>query len=167
MISLRRTTASIACACFCAACGGQKIANAPAPELAPAAASIESTVWAPELDIDLSKYVHTKSGAYYRDLVAGTGAIARVGDHLTMRYEVRLTNGQVVNGGPTSAPVEMALGSDIVREWVETVPGMRVGGIRRAIVPPGLAYGVHGNPDANIPPNAIVVLDIELLKIRP
>ncbi|HTR78203.1 MAG TPA: FKBP-type peptidyl-prolyl cis-trans isomerase [Gemmatimonadaceae bacterium] len=148
------------------ACGG----GTPPPQSGasplPSAASIESTTFAPELQIDLGQSTRTKSGAYYRDLVKGTGAVAGLGDHLRVRYEARLPDGRLVNGGPTSAPVDITLGSSVVRGWVETIPGMRVGGIRRAIVPPELGYGSRGSPDANIPPNAIVIFDIELLKVE-
>lgn len=46
------------------------------------------------------------------------------------------------------------------------IEGMRVGGIRRVNVPPHLAYGGTGVPAAGIPPNALLICDVELLELQ-
>jgi FKBP-type peptidyl-prolyl cis-trans isomerase len=55
--------------------------------------------------------------------------------------------------------------ANMIAGWQQGVPGMRVGGIRKLVVPPELAYGVHGQGD-NVPPNATLVFEIELLAVR-
>ena len=56
------------------------------------------------------------------------------------------------------------------RRWIKgfdmAVIGMKVGGIRRAIVPPSLAYGATGSSDGAIPPNAALVFDILLVSVQ-
>ncbi|MBK8915251.1 MAG: FKBP-type peptidyl-prolyl cis-trans isomerase [Phycisphaerales bacterium] len=46
------------------------------------------------------------------------------------------------------------------------IEGMRVGGVRRTHVPPHLAYGKAGLPEAGIPPNAVLVFECELFELR-
>jgi FKBP-type peptidyl-prolyl cis-trans isomerase len=43
---------------------------------------------------------------------------------------------------------------------------MRVGGLRRLVLPPDLAYGARGTSDGQIPGNATLVFDIELLAVQ-
>ncbi len=59
--------------------------------------------------------------------------------------------------------VQLGVGG-IIEGWDKGVPGMRVGGQRRLVVPPSLAYGPARY--AVIPPNATLVFDIELLEVR-
>jgi FKBP-type peptidyl-prolyl cis-trans isomerase len=53
----------------------------------------------------------------------------------------------------------------VIKGWDQGVPGMRVGGRRRLVLPPELGYGSSGSGSA-IPPNATLVFDIVLLSVQ-
>jgi peptidylprolyl isomerase len=55
--------------------------------------------------------------------------------------------------------------NQVIEGWTKGVPGMKVGGTRRLIIPAAMAYG-ESSPSPNIPPNSDLVFDIELVKIN-
>jgi FKBP-type peptidyl-prolyl cis-trans isomerase FkpA len=106
------------------------------------------------------------------DLVVGTGPEATVGTSVTVNYTLWLydtskTDGkgaqvQTSVGGP---PFPFVLGvGQVIKGWDQGVVGMKVGGTRRLIIPPELAYGSAGQ--SGIPPNATLVFDITLLSVQ-
>jgi FKBP-type peptidyl-prolyl cis-trans isomerase len=78
-----------------------------------------------------------------------------------LRYTGYLTNGKQFDTGE----ITITIGTGkVIRAWDEGVLGMRVGGKRRLVSPPHLAYGAKGAAPA-IPPNAVLVFDMELLQV--
>jgi len=111
-------------------------------------------------------YVTTASGLKYHDIVVGKGAEAKPGDRVACHYTGRFTNGKVFDSSTGRGPYEFTLGrGEVIKGWDEGVTGMRVGGKRKLIVPPNLAYGAQGMPGA-IPPNSTLVFLVELSKIK-
>jgi FKBP-type peptidyl-prolyl cis-trans isomerase FkpA len=111
----------------------------------------------------------TSSAPYSQtDLVVGTGATAVATSTVTVRYEGWLYDTSKTDGKGTSfdssANSTFAL-SQVIAGWRQGVPGMRVGGTRRLIVPPELAYGSAGSAP-KIPPNATLIFDIGLLAVQ-
>ena len=63
------------------------------------------------------------------------------------------------------APFVFTVGAgQVIRGWDQGVPGMRIGGQRRLVIPAELAYGSRGS--GPIPPNATLVFEIELLSVQ-
>jgi len=58
-------------------------------------------------------------------------------------------------------------GNGVIKGWVNGVPGMKVGGKRRLVIPAAQAYGSSGSSDGSIPPNTDLVFEIELLAVNP
>jgi FKBP-type peptidyl-prolyl cis-trans isomerase len=104
------------------------------------------------------------------DLTVGTGATAATGNRVTVAYTGWLfDSSQPNNKGRQfdSAPsFTFTIGANqVIKGWDQGVPGMRVGGQRRLIIPPDLAYGSAGAGGGLIPPNATLVFDITLISI--
>ncbi|MBA3949205.1 MAG: FKBP-type peptidyl-prolyl cis-trans isomerase [Acidobacteria bacterium] len=104
------------------------------------------------------------------DLTVGTGATVAAGQTINVNYALWLydPNGPNLKGTqiPSQTPLTVTLSpGGIIQGWIQGVPGMKVGGIRRLLIPPSLAYGASGS--GPIPPNAWIVFDIELLAIAP
>jgi FKBP-type peptidyl-prolyl cis-trans isomerase FkpA len=103
------------------------------------------------------------------DLRVGSGAEATAGKRLTVNYTGWMYNpsgtdgkGQQFDTSVGRGAYSFTLGAgQVISGWDRGVAGMRVGGQRRLVVPPELAYGASGN--GPIPPNATLVFDIELL----
>jgi FKBP-type peptidyl-prolyl cis-trans isomerase FkpA len=106
------------------------------------------------------------------DLTVGTGGDAVSGKLLTVNYtgwfygESRPDKkGPVFDSNAGGDPFEFTLGvGDVIAGWDQGLQGMRVGGVRRLVVPPTLAYGATRS--GPIPPNATLVFEIELLEVQ-
>jgi FKBP-type peptidyl-prolyl cis-trans isomerase len=114
----------------------------------------------------------TSSGPYSQtDLVVGFGATANNGSRVTVAYTGWLYDTSKPNGKgnqfQSNAGFPFTLGAgQVIRGWDQGVLGMRVGGQRRLIIPPELAYG-NSTPDpTTIPPNATLLFDITLNSVQ-
>lgn len=110
--------------------------------------------------------ITTASGMKYVDLKVGEGATPRMGQGVQVHYTGWLENGQEFDSSyKTGRPAQFALGPGLIPGWNEALQSMKVGGKRRIILPPNLAYGPTGSPP-RIPPNATLTFEIELLGVR-
>jgi FKBP-type peptidyl-prolyl cis-trans isomerase FkpA len=112
----------------------------------------------------------TSNGTFTQtDLVVGTGATANTGNQVTVAYSGWLYDTTKTDGKGTlfdsnsSFPFTLGAGS-VIAGWDQGVVGMRVGGQRRLIIPPELAYGATGR--SGIPPNATLLFDITLNAVQ-
>ncbi|MGE0040580.1 MAG: FKBP-type peptidyl-prolyl cis-trans isomerase [Vicinamibacterales bacterium] len=108
------------------------------------------------------------------DLVVGTGAEAATGRIVVVNYTGWLydsgapdNKGRQFDSTTGRGPFTFVLGAgSVIRGWDQGVVGMKVGGQRRLVIPPELAYGSAGAGNGLIPPNATLVFDIELLLVQ-
>ena len=101
-----------------------------------------------------------------KDLIEGDGPAAKAGDPLTVHYVgVLFSNGEEFdNSYDRGQPFPLQLGAgQVIPGWDQGLVGMKVGGRRRIIIPPELAYGPQGQ--GSIPPNATLVFVVDLQSI--
>ncbi len=114
-----------------------------------------------------AKTVKLPDGLIYTDLKVGKGALPKPGQTAIVHYTGTFPDGKKFDSSrDRGKPFEFPLGQHrVIACWDEGVATMRVGGRRKLVCPPQLAYGVRGYPGA-IPPNATLNFDVELLGVR-
>jgi FKBP-type peptidyl-prolyl cis-trans isomerase len=102
------------------------------------------------------------------DEVVGTGAEAKNGDTVSVNYVGTLTDGKKFDSSyDRNQSFSFVLGAGkVIKGWDEGVAGMRVGGKRKLVIPPALAYGSQDIGNGLIPPNSTLVFEVELLEVR-
>ena len=100
------------------------------------------------------------------DVVEGDGVTVQSGATITAHYTGALCKNGIIfqSSHDYGEAITFAL-DQVIQGWQQGVPGMKVGGIRRLIIPSELAYG-SVRAAANIPPNSDLVFDIELMAIK-
>jgi FKBP-type peptidyl-prolyl cis-trans isomerase len=99
------------------------------------------------------------------DIVVGTGATVQAGATVTADYVGALMgNGTIFDasanhGGPQTFPL-----SGVIAGWSQGIPGMKVGGTRRLLIPSGLAYGSHAT--SGIPADSDLVFDVTVVAVQ-
>jgi len=109
--------------------------------------------------------VETVSELEILDTIIGDGDEVQPGDTITAHYTGALANNGVIfqSSHDFGRPATFGL-NQVIKGWTVGVPGMKVGGTRRLIIPAAMAYGTS-SPAPNIPPNSDLVFDIELIAI--
>jgi FKBP-type peptidyl-prolyl cis-trans isomerase len=100
------------------------------------------------------------------DTKVGSGSAVKATDTVTVDYTGAVAATGVIfqSSLDTGQPVTFAL-NQVIKGWTEGMPGMRVGGTRRLIIPADLAYGATPPQGSGIPANAPLVFDITLHSI--
>ena len=102
------------------------------------------------------------------ELVVGEGAEAQDFNKVVVNYTGTLEDGSVFDSSlkPGREPFTFTLGvGSVIKGWDQGVKGMKVGGKRKLTIPPELGYGAQGAGGV-IPPNAILIFDVELLEVQ-
>jgi FKBP-type peptidyl-prolyl cis-trans isomerase FkpA len=106
------------------------------------------------------------------DLTIGTGATAATGSRCITTYagwlyDTGKPNGKGNSFDPGPGPLTFTIGAGtLIKGFEQGVIGMKVGGFRRVIVPPDLAYGSSTPDPTKIPPNATLVFEITLTSVQ-
>jgi len=108
-------------------------------------------------------------GLEITDEVVGAGAEVLNGSIVTVNYIGVLTDGKKFDSSyDRNQPFSFVLGAEeVIKGWDEGILGMRVGGKRKLIIPPDLAYGNQNIGNGLIPPNSTLIFEVELLDIQP
>ena len=109
--------------------------------------------------------ITTASGLQYKVVKPAEGATPKETDVVSVHYEGRLVDGTVFDssiqrGSPIDLPV-----NGVIKGWVEALQLMHVGEKVELFIPSELAYGEQ-SPSPAIPPNSVLVFDLELLSIK-
>lgn len=101
------------------------------------------------------------------DTKLGEGEAVKTGDTVVMHYKGILDDGTEFDSSyKRNSPFTTTIGiGTVIKGWDQGIPGMKVGGKRKLVIPPDLGYGENGAPP-NIPPNATLTFDVELLEIK-
>lgn len=100
----------------------------------------------------------------------GDGAVAHVGDEVTLTCDTRVKDSEtkLASTEGWDAPLRLRVGDPTVLPGLSRgIDGLSVGSRARIEVPSALAYGSTGSPPAGIPADATLVFDVEILGVRP
>ena len=118
-----------------------------------------------ELGIDLSQMEQPEPGLYVLDVAEGVGDVANRTSRVRVHYVLWLADGTVVETSVGGEPFQFRLGgNEVIEGWNVAIPGMKVGGRRRVVVRPGLAYGSRGTD--GVPSDATLVFEVQLMDVR-
>jgi FKBP-type peptidyl-prolyl cis-trans isomerase len=120
---------------------------------------------------DAQQEIKTASGLRYTDNKAGTGKTAAAGRDVEVHYTGWIyldgLKGKQFDSSRSRGPFAFPLGGgQVIKGWDEGVAGMKEGGRRTLIIPPQLGYGERGAGGGLIPPNATLLFEVELLRVK-
>ena len=128
---------------------------------------LTKVTYAPSLHVDIGSMTKLPGGVYYQDEVVGSGTTAVNGKSLDVWYTGWLTDGTQFDSNISNGRgvFTFTLGAgQVIEGWDQGLVGMKVGGKRKLVIPPSLAYGAGGQ--GAIPGNAVLVFEVQLSAAR-
>lgn len=103
---------------------------------------------------------------HFEDIKEGTGEEVHSGDYIKIHYKGTLENGKEFDSSYNrNAPFQCRIGvGDVIEGWDMGVVGMKVGGKRKLVIPPQLAY--KDQSVGEIPANSTLIFEVELIGIE-
>jgi peptidylprolyl isomerase len=118
------------------------------------------------MQLDNFTPVNTVTELQKIDIKEGTGEEVQPGATITAHYTGAVAASGTVFQSSKDFGRPITFGLDqVIKGWTDGVPGMKVGGIRRLVIPADQAYGATPPYGSGIPANAALVFDIELVSI--
>ncbi len=112
-----------------------------------------------------SDVITTLSGLQYRVIKKGKGKSPKSSDTVTVNYEGKLTDGTIFDSSyQRGKPIKFKV-NGVIKGWSEALMLMSKGSVWELFIPPNLGYGAKGVP-GTIPPNAVLIFRVELIKPR-
>ncbi|MEL0644463.1 peptidylprolyl isomerase [Olleya sp. Ti.3.14] len=120
-----------------------------------------------ELDKLAAGFEETKSGLRYQIIQKGTGKKAEKGNQVSVHYKGQLADGTVFDSSyKRNQPLDFQVGvGQVISGWDEGIQLLQVGDKARFVIPSDLGYGSRGAGGA-IPPDAVLVFDVELVDVK-
>jgi FKBP-type peptidyl-prolyl cis-trans isomerase len=107
----------------------------------------------------------TASGLQYAVVKEGNGPSPKASDTVTVHYTGKLVDGKVFDSSvERGQPASFGVGQ-VIKGWTEALQLMKVGSKYQLVIPSELAYGSNPRQGGPIPPNAVLIFDVELLGI--
>ncbi|HUJ19744.1 MAG TPA: FKBP-type peptidyl-prolyl cis-trans isomerase [Nitrospirota bacterium] len=104
------------------------------------------------------------SGLQYKVITRGKGKSPKATDSVTVNYEGKLIDGTEFDSSYKRGQAATFPVNGVIRGWTEALQLMKEGAKWQLVIPPDLAYGPQGRP--GIPPNSILVFDVELVSVN-
>ena len=119
------------------------------------------------LDEIAAGFETTESGLRYKIIQKGSGTKAEKGKTVSVHYKGQLTDGTVFDSSyKRGNPIDFALGKgQVIAGWDEGIQLLQEGDKARFVIPSQLGYGSQGAGGV-IPPNAVLIFDVELMKVK-
>ncbi len=117
--------------------------------------------------LNLEGGITTADGLQFLELTAGNGKKPQPGEIVVMNYRATLPDGtEVLNSSLGNTPTSLIYNNQqLLPGWYEGLGLMSEGGKARMILPANLAFG--SQPPSNVPPNSPIILEVELVKVKP
>lgn len=133
---------------------------------APTASPVAASQNAGQESSQSGNIVTMADGLKIQDITVGTGEEAATGSTVTVNYLGTLENGTKFDSSyDRNQPFSVQIGvGQVIKGWDEGIPGMKVGGKRKLIIPPELGYGAQAA--GTIPPNSTLIFEVELLGVK-
>lgn len=104
-----------------------------------------------------------QDGLYYEIIKQNDGKKPHYDSRVKVHYTGKLIDGTIFDSTNNKSPVVFAL-NQVIKGWQQALQAMPVGSVWKIYIEPTLAYGEHGIP-GSIPPNSLLIFEVELLEI--